>query len=52
MLENINNQEQIRENITEKDFLAYFNNQEFELLSKWLVKTAVVCDDTNNANFI
>ena len=41
MLENKNNQEQITEHITEKDFLVHFNNQEFELLSKWLVKTAL-----------
>lgn len=45
MLENKNNQEQIREHITEhiteKDFLEHFNNQEFELLSKWLVTTAL-----------
>lgn len=29
------------ETISEKDFLTHFNNQEFELLSKWLVTTAL-----------
>lgn len=48
MLEDTNNQDQIRENITEKDFLAHFNNQEFELLSKWLVKTAL--EDISKTN--
>ena len=48
MSENKNNQEGTRGNITEKDFLVHFNNQEFELLSKWLVKTAL--EDISKTN--
>ncbi len=36
------------ENITEKDFLVHFSNKEFELLSKWLVQTAL--EDINKTN--
>ena len=48
MLDIMSDKKITTETITEKDFLAHFNNQEFELLSKWLVKTAL--EDINKTD--